>query len=94
MVVPVLMTSCQVSLNAKSGPETAQTTITPMAMQNAAGRPVARDTPFAKPAAARVRESGELLWTLQKDHVAWSCELKWPGESYGWQRRFFAKGNS
>ena len=41
IVVPVLMTSCQVSLNPNSGPVAAQTTMTPTAMRKAAGRPVA-----------------------------------------------------
>ena len=34
MVVPVLMTSCQVSENPKNGPLTAQTMISPRATRN------------------------------------------------------------
>jgi hypothetical protein len=37
MVVPVLMTSCQVSLKPKIGPVTSQTTTTAHAAKNAAG---------------------------------------------------------
>src|SRR5437762_2277899 len=42
MVVPVLMTSCQVLLKWKIGPVTAQRATTPSAARNACGRPVAR----------------------------------------------------
>ena len=42
MVVPVLMTSCQVLLKWKIGPVTAQRITTPSAARNACGRPVAR----------------------------------------------------
>src|SRR5687767_4906775 len=48
MVVPVLITSCHVSLNPKNGPVTAQTTIVASARINARGRPVARDAALAK----------------------------------------------
>src|SRR5690349_12398117 len=44
MVVPVLITSCQVSLKWKIGPITAQATITAAAAANAHGVPVACDT--------------------------------------------------
>ena len=47
-MVPVLITSCQVSLKWKSGPVTIQTTMTVPASANAAGRPVARDVALAK----------------------------------------------
>src|SRR5262245_128871 len=48
MVVPVLMTSCQVSLYPKNGPVTAHTKITPTATPKAAGRPVAREVVLAR----------------------------------------------
>ena len=48
MVVPVLMTSCQVSEKSKSGPVIAQTTITVTARMNAQGDPVASDVALAK----------------------------------------------
>src|SRR4029450_4323570 len=44
MVVPVLITSCQVSEKAKSGPVAAQTTITAQARPNARLLPVQRAT--------------------------------------------------
>jgi hypothetical protein len=48
IVVPVLITSCQVSLNRKSGPVTSQARITLTARMKAAGLPVTRDVAFAK----------------------------------------------
>jgi len=44
IVVPVLMTSCQVSDQWKSGQVTAQTRMTPSARMNAIGRPVSAAT--------------------------------------------------
>ncbi len=48
MVVPVLTTSCHVSLKRKSGPVSAQTAMTATARAKAAGRPVARAVHLAK----------------------------------------------
>ena len=48
IVVPVLMTSCQVSENPNSGPVIAHTMTTEQAVTNAAGVPVARDVQRAK----------------------------------------------
>jgi hypothetical protein len=48
IVVPVLMTSCQVSLNLKIGPVTPQITMIEAAAMNAAGWPVARAVHLAK----------------------------------------------
>src|SRR5690242_6971163 len=47
-VVPVLITSCQVSLNWNTGPVTSQTRITPTASMKVAGLPVTRAVAFAK----------------------------------------------
>lgn len=47
IVVPVLMTSCQVSLKAKTGPTTAQSTMTPTAAPNVIGLPLRRAVFFA-----------------------------------------------
>src|SRR5690349_9420221 len=47
-VVPVLITSCHVSLNWNSGPVTSQTRITPTATMKVAGLPVTRAVAFAK----------------------------------------------
>jgi hypothetical protein len=43
MVVPVLITSCQVSENSKNGPESSQTTIRATAAKNAQGDPARRE---------------------------------------------------
>src|SRR5690606_31193137 len=48
IVVPVLITSCQVSLKPNIGPDTAHPSTTSTAMMKVAGRPVARAAPFAK----------------------------------------------
>src|SRR5688500_17345109 len=48
IVVPVLMTSCQVSLNPKSGPVTAHATTTETAIMNVTGLPVTLAVNFAK----------------------------------------------
>ncbi len=48
IVVPVLITSCQVSLNPKMGPVTPHTSTTPTAAAKALGRPAAREDQRAK----------------------------------------------
>jgi hypothetical protein len=48
IVVPVLMTSCQVSLNPKSGPVTAHAATTATAIMNVTGLPVILAVNFAK----------------------------------------------
>src|SRR4029453_6752353 len=48
IVVPVLMTSCHVSLKWNRGPVTAHTTITPKAIAKAQGRPVQTAAALAK----------------------------------------------
>ena len=47
MVVPVLITSCQVSENPKKGPEIAQTTTVPRARANTQALPTSREPTFA-----------------------------------------------
>ena len=47
MVVPVLITSCHVSLNPKKGPETAHKISVPTAIANVTGCPAAREVHFA-----------------------------------------------
>lgn len=49
MVVPVLITNCQVSLNLNSGPVMIHTAITPTANANVRGRPQNREADLAKP---------------------------------------------
>jgi hypothetical protein len=40
-------------------------------------------------APVRQRRPGELIWTVQKNHVTWTCELKFHGESYGWEAQIY-----
>jgi hypothetical protein len=47
MVVPVLMTSCQVSLYRKNGPVISQASITATAPAKVRGRPASRDVALA-----------------------------------------------
>jgi hypothetical protein len=42
--------------------------------------------------APRVRRPGETLWTLRRDHVTWSCELRFHGESVGWEAQTLRDG--
>src|SRR5918999_621016 len=57
IVVPVLMTSCHVSLNPKSGPDASHAAMTAAASTNAVGWPLARAIQFAK------REKGDVRYT-------------------------------
>ena len=36
---------------------------------------------------------GEPLWSIRKDHVTWSCELRFHGESYGWEAQSLREGD-
>jgi hypothetical protein len=49
-------------------------------------------TPFGKPQAPRPCQPGEIVWTLRREHVDWSCELLFRGESYGWEARVLRSG--
>src|SRR6185503_10004200 len=65
MVVPVLMTSCQVSLKPKSGPLTAQATMMPAAMKKVTGRPDARAVHLAM----RVNRERDLVGLMRADAI-------------------------
>jgi hypothetical protein len=39
----------------------------------------------AKPAASRQPKPGEHVWTLRKNGKQVDCELRFHGESYGWE---------
>jgi hypothetical protein len=56
------------------------------------------DEPFYRPnypgRARRSSTPGEPLWTLRHEHVTWSCELRFHGESWGWGRRSSATASS
>jgi len=41
----------------------------------------------------RVRRTGETLWTVRREHVTWSCELHFRGESYGWEAQILREGD-
>jgi hypothetical protein len=59
IVVPVLITSCHVSLKPKMGPVRSQARTTPAASANAIGWPAARAVQFAK------REKVDLRYTVR-----------------------------
>ena len=44
--------------------------------------------PFYSPHRSRavhVSTPGEEIWRVRHNHVWWSCELRFHGESYGWE---------
>jgi hypothetical protein len=49
-------------------------------------------TPFGKRRAPRMLDPREELWALRRDHIEWSCELVFRGESYGWEARVLNQG--
>ena len=54
------------------------------------------DDPFYSPThkpPPRQRRPGELQWTVRKDHVTWTCELFFRGESYGWEAQIFREAD-
>src|SRR5262249_4188979 len=87
MVVPVLMTSCQVSLKWKIGPVIAQTRTIPRARQNAAGRPETRAAHRAKPSNARSTEPAFA-------GGAFSFPMEPPLEKVPWEPEGSGKGSS
>jgi hypothetical protein len=52
-------------------------------------------TPNRLPAPPRVRKPGELLFEFVRasDRATMSCELRFHGESYGWEVQFFERGD-
>jgi hypothetical protein len=49
-------------------------------------------SPNAKPAVPRQTKPGERVWTLQKAGRRIECELRFHGESYGWEAQFLYGG--
>src|SRR3977135_2495081 len=51
-------------------------------------------SPNYKPAPARVAKPGELLFEFVRgsDRAPMSCELRFNGESYGWEAQFLERG--
>ena len=43
-------------------------------------------TPHRKP------QPGEPIWELRHDRVTWSCELRFHGESCGWEAQILREG--
>ena len=41
----------------------------------------------------RVRKPGEEIWRTHVNHVWWSCEFRFHGESYGWEVQILRDGN-
>jgi hypothetical protein len=78
IVVPVLMTSCQVSLNPKSGPVTAHATTTETAIRNVTGLPVTLAVNFAK----RENQDFDLVGLINH-----SSDFQTPNNSYHVQLR-------
>jgi hypothetical protein len=35
---------------------------------------------------------GEPIWTIRANHVTWSCEFRFHGESYGWEAQILRDG--
>jgi hypothetical protein len=52
-------------------------------------------SPNAKPAPARVAKPGELLFEFVRasDRAPMSCELRFHGESFGWEAQFLDRGD-
>jgi hypothetical protein len=48
--------------------------------------------PNRPPTPPRQPKPGEPLWELRHDHVTWSCELRFHGESYGWEAQILRNG--
>jgi len=49
-------------------------------------RPNRPSTPRRQP------KPGEPLWFLRRDHLTWSCEFRFHGESYGWDAQLLREG--
>lgn len=54
------------------------------------------DQPFYAPNGTSVPrrqpKPGERVWDFRRDHLTWSCELRFHGESYGWEAQILRKG--
>jgi len=46
-----------------------------------------------KPPPPRKPSPGERIWEERVDHVTWSCELRFHGESYGWEAQILRDGD-
>jgi hypothetical protein len=46
-----------------------------------------------KPAPRCRTRPAEAVWSIRKDHVTWSCELRFHGESVGWEAQILRDGD-
>jgi hypothetical protein len=55
------------------------------------------DEPFYSPTwkapPPKSRKPNERLWEFRKDHVTWSAELRFHGESWGWEAQIYRDGD-
>ena len=49
-------------------------------------------SPNRQPPPPRKPTPGEPLWSVRHNHVTWSCELRFHGESYGWEAQILREG--
>jgi hypothetical protein len=49
-------------------------------------------SPNRPPVPPRQPTPGEPIWSLRHEHVTWSCELRFHGESYGWEAQILREG--
>src|SRR4051794_40867592 len=49
-------------------------------------------SPNRQPPPPLVPKAGEPLWSVRHNHVTWSCELRFHGESYGWEATLLRDG--
>ena len=42
--------------------------------------------------ARRQPTAGEPIWSFRQEHVTWSCELRFHGESWGWEAQILREG--
>jgi len=49
-------------------------------------------SPKWNPPRARKPTPGEPLWRFQKNHVTWSCKLRFHSESFGWEAQILREG--
>ena len=48
--------------------------------------------PNRPPVAPRQPKPGEPIWELRRHHVTWSAELRFHGESWGWEAQILRDG--
>lgn len=46
-----------------------------------------------KPASPRQRRPGDVLWSVRKGDESWTCELRFHGETVGWEAQILRDGD-